>query len=327
MGIISAKVLDSLPFSEEPFSHWSRQTDLLAFLCDILDNDYTIIREDGVTLTGNSKDLGPKYFEEGQKNITMWMQLFVDSAARAFPKPENLPDPQLVDFENDPVFGKASKYYIAWERMVCKALEDDLFFSIAHVLETEFDIKCCFQLAGSLYYKQALQVLRGYLESLVLPIYFCEYPDQFDQWKANNYRVPAMRGKQGILKDLADKQVIATDLAAEISRIYDSLNSYIHGSERKLISRGIFTGNYMGHVFKENDFREWCIYLAEAADVGIRLLAVHFDQWKAKAGGRIICSVCHGADFDMSPEMGFSGEEHYNYKCLHCGEEMTLKSK
>jgi hypothetical protein len=182
-------------------------------------------------------------------------------------------------------------------------------------------------LAGNLYYKQALQVLRGYLESLVLPIYFCEYPDQFDQWKVNNYRVPAMRGKQGILKDLADKKVITIDLAAEISRIYDSLNSYIHGSERKLISRGIFTGDYMGRVFKENDFREWCIYLAEAVDIGIRLLAIHFDQWKAKAGGRIICSICHGADFDMSPEMGFGGEEHYNYKCLHCGEEMTLKSK
>ncbi len=85
--------------------------------------------------------------------------------------------------------------------------------------------------------------MRGYLENLVLPIYFCEYPDRFDQWKANNYRIPTMRGKQGILKDLADKQVIPADLAAEASLIYDGLNSYIHGSERKLISRGIFTGD------------------------------------------------------------------------------------
>jgi hypothetical protein len=133
-----------------------------------------------------------------------------------------------------------------------------------------------------------------------------------------------MRGKQGLLKKLSDKQIISTDLAEEVSFLYESLNSYIHGNEKRLISKGLFTGDYRGYVFKEDDFKEWCASVSQAIYIGIRLFTIHLEQWRIKSAGLIICSVCHQSDFDVKEEITLGGQKNHHYKCLHCGEEMGL---
>ena len=321
MPIISSITLNILPFSAEPVCLWDKQVDLLKFLYGILDDDFTIISEDGTVRHGNYRDLAPRYFEEGKVATDNWIKGFVDGASKAYPKPDGILEVDYSYFENDPVFGKTAKYIIAWQRMNAKALEDSLFFSIAHILETEFDISCALQLATTMYYKQALQILRGYLESLVLSVYLCEHPTEFDKWKVNNLRIPAMRGKQGMLQELVDRNVIPDYLAGQTSSLYDKLNGYIHGNEATLISKGVFTGNYEGLVFKEEDFHKWCNYIAQAIDLGIRLLAIHFDQWRAKPSGQVICDVCHLSDFDITEDW-FAGEKHYHYTCRHCHSSM-----
>jgi hypothetical protein len=156
-----------------------------------------MITEDGTTTTSSYRHLAPSYFEDGKKDILSWIKVFTERAHEAVPAPaaavQNIDVP---DYANNPLFGRVAKYFIAWERMVGTALEEGAFFSIAHILESADDIKCSFHLAAHLYYKQALQVLRSYLEDLVLPIHFCESPKEFLDWKANNYRVPTLTGEE-----------------------------------------------------------------------------------------------------------------------------------
>ncbi len=326
MNIIPQAALNYLPLLAEPLSQWSEETDLLYVLYELLDIRATITTEDGTTITSSYRDLAPSYFEDGKKDILSWIKVFGERGHEAIPAPASVvQNINIPDFANDPLFGRAAKYFVVWERMVGTALEESVFFSIAHILESADDIKCSFHLAAHLYYKQALQVLRSYLEDLVLPIHFCENPTEFLDWKANNYRVPALRGKNGILKALVGKNIISNQLADEVSSVYDDLNGCIHGSEKRLINKGQFSGTYMGHVFKEDDFSEWCNYFCRSVDAGVKLLAINFDQWQSiRSAHKIVCAICHNnSDFDRQ-ETWFGGRKSCIYKCRQCGDEMRI---
>jgi hypothetical protein len=262
----------------------------------------------------------------GEESIPPLIKMFSDKAAESVPVPAAVTQViNIPDFVEDPVFGRAAKHYIVWERMVGRALEDSLYFSKAHILESSDDIKCSFNLAAQFYYKQALQVLRGFLENLVLPIHFCESPQEFLNWKANNYRTPSLRGKNGILKALVDKGVISNQLANEVSSVYDDLNGCIHGSEKRLINKDVYSGGYMGHVFKSDDFYEWCNYLCRSVDAGVQLLAINLDQWQSiRSAHKLLCSVCHNTSDFEKQESWFGGQKFYVCKCSQCGREMTV---
>ena len=60
-----------------------------------------------------------------------------------------------------------------------KRRAESAFFSLAHILETFSDLECSILLASRLYYKQAIQVLRSYLETSVLQLYFIKDIDAF----------------------------------------------------------------------------------------------------------------------------------------------------
>jgi hypothetical protein len=329
VNIIPQGALDCLPLSAEPLSQWNEKTDLLQFLYELLDTPALIIPEGGTTIASNYRRLAPSYFEDGKKNALSWIKIFTDCAEEGVPVPAAVvKNIGIYDYTNSPLFGRVVKYIVAWDRVVGTALEEGAFFSIAHVLESADDINCSLYLAAHLYYKQALQVLRGYLENLVLPIHFCEHPKEFLAWKANNYRVPSLRGKDGILSSLTNKNVVSNHLAEEVSNIYGNLNGCIHGSEKRLIHKGLFSGTYMGHVFKEDDFGEWCNYFWRSVDVGIKLLAINFEQWQnIRSAGEVMCTICHNnSDFDMR-ETWFGKHKFYIYKCRACGDEMRIAAE
>ncbi|MDT4952080.1 MAG: hypothetical protein QOJ02_218, partial [Acidobacteriota bacterium] len=231
------------------------------------------------------------------------------------------------DLYQDSIFGKAGKYFVAWERLVQRALEDSAFYSIAHVLESEDDLKCSIHLASNYYYKQASQTLRSFLEDLILPIHFCEVPQDYTKWIANNYRVPSMRTrkKDGMLDTLTQRNVLSSTLADEAGRLYGELNSFVHGSEARLINKGLYTNQGQGHVFKIDDLYEWCKYFSQTVDAGIQLLKISLDQWDGfRKIRRLICTYCHNDKNFDSKKYTFGGEEFTKYTCRNCAHEMTF---
>jgi len=159
-----------LPFKEEAICQWDEKDDILAFLRALLDKDYIAIDEYGKEIKGNYSGVADGFFQNDRKVVDKWVDQFAQPGERYAQIPHR------AYFDASSVFGKATKYFIAWKEIVANVLAESEFFSIVHTLEAELDISSSFLLAANLYYKQAFQVLRAYIENLVLPVYFCEYP-------------------------------------------------------------------------------------------------------------------------------------------------------
>lgn len=298
MEIIPATVLKRLPFSPERFSQWNDATDLLHFLYEIYDKPTLMVLEDGTRLSGSYRDYGKEVYKRGQEHFQLLIKQFELAAQKATPAPAAATQTITVpDFSNESIFGKAAKYLIAWDGVIGEVLSESAFFSLAHILESQEELNSSILLASNLYYKQALQILRSFLEELVLPVYFCDNPNKFTDWKSNNYHIPPLRdrtGKKGLLSQLVEDKKLSQELKDEISDLYGELNNYIHVSERRLIHKGVFTGNWMGHVFKHDDFCNWCEYFSRSVDIGIHLLIININQWKSiKIPGQVLCPICH----------------------------------
>ena len=180
-------------------------------------------------------------------------------------------------------------------------------------------------LASRLYYKHAIQVLRSFLEDLTLPIYFATKPDAYVRWRENDYHGPPLRGPKGVLAILVKSQTIESSLADQVSELYNNLNSFIHGNERRLVNKGQYTRTWIGHAFNIRDYLEWCEYVTAALTLGAHLLKANLDQWDAyMANRRILCPICHNENDFVTERFVLGGEEFTRYDCQSCGDKMTI---
>lgn len=67
---------------------------------------------------------------------------------------------------------------------------------------------------------------------------------------------------------------ISNDVVEQVSDLYSKLNGAIHGSEKRLINRGVFSDDWKGMIFQNDRYEEWCRLFAAVVDVGIQLLVV-----------------------------------------------------
>jgi len=341
--LLPETAISVLPFSAEPMTNWKRSVDVRQFIDALYEDIYPPF----------SKTL----YDREKKDMRAWSKRFSTQAKKTIPsKSPSSQDVSIPDFAEDMNFGKMAKYVIAWKSSVQTVLEEAGFYSLAHILEADGEIDCSLLLASNLYYKQAVQVLRSFIEETFIPINFCENVEEYNQWKANSYHIPPLRGRDGLIKKLVNKGIITQPLGNEISDLYGGLNGFIHGSEDKLIYKGIFTGSKGGLQFKISDYESWCDYLARSIYIGIRLLRINYVQWERirsvkraalKERGKILCSVCHNEeDYDVTvfpPEgvecdvlvtapdgtqfkadKSFPGVIQHIYRCKHCGQKTTI---
>jgi hypothetical protein len=239
------------------------------------------------------------------------------------PAAQNQAEP-VPYFEEDRSFGLMAKYAVAWDGVVGEVLSESAFFSLAHVLEGESDLGCSVLLASKLYYRQALQVLRNFLEDVVLDLHFCDNPEDFMKWKQGNLRIPAFRGKSGMLKKLTDHGLLSQDLREAADNLYGDLNGSIHGAEHHLVNRGVFRGEWAGLIFTYERFVEWCNYFSRCVDLGIRVLRLTVNYWQqSRPSDRIQCDTCHGQDFDALTQV-IADRPMVSLTCRVCGSSMTL---
>ena len=297
-----------LPFSKEPIADWVQDTDLISFLFELYEG------------TGYG-DVAFNYFEETITQFEAWARIFFEAASEASPSPASVnKDVKIPDFLQNESFGLLAKCSSAWNNTIGNILSEGSYFSLSHILETRTDLASSIHLAAHLYYRQAYQVLRGFLESVILPLHFCSNPKDYKKWKLDSYHTPPLRGKKGLIKSLVREGVIDSSLAEKISDIYGQLNSYIHGSENSMNNKGVNTGNWAGFVFQEREFNQWVNVYSTCVEVGIKVLRLHHQQIeKLKPINENSCSVCHGIDFIVMTEN--TEAELIKSKCTTCGFE------
>src|ERR1035437_2871627 len=156
----------------------------------------------------------------GKKAVRRISREFLSKARKAKPAPaaESKVEPE-PDFWNDEAFGLLAKYYVAWDGMVSGILSESGFFSLGHTLESQEDLNCSIVLASNLYYKQALQSLRNFLEGVVVQLYFCDNQTAFANWKADSFNTPSFRGRNGMLRDLRSRGILTDDLTRIASNL------------------------------------------------------------------------------------------------------------
>lgn len=329
MEIIPQILLNKrLPFSLESLSQWGEDTDLLQFLYELHDQPGVIVTEEGKEQSFNYRSYGKYIYNRGREYSQSLVEHFTVAAQQVNPAPGAATQTITVpNFLNEPLFGKTAKYLVAWDSCISKVMSESVFFSITHILESRTELESSTYLASNFYYKQALQVLRGFLEELILPIHFCDHPDNFSKWKLNNYRTPPLRGREGLLNKLVISKKLPQEIADKVSALYGDLNGCIHGSEKWLIHKGFSTGNWMGHIFKYDDFCTWCEYVCGVVDVGINLLKINVNQWVSlKKTSKLLCIYCHNKKDFKTKLIEVQGKSYKQYRCCKCGKEMTLNS-
>lgn len=328
MEIIPSQSVALLPFHIEPLSNWTEGCDLYRFLYSLFDQTTIATNAAGETFEINYSSYGKHLFEKGIERLILASDDFYKNASEATPVPAT--ERQVEDipyFSEDDNFSLVAKYAIAWDSVLSAVLSESAFFSLAHVLETDTELNSSMLLASNLYYKQALQVLRNFLEEVVVELHFCANPNVFEGWKSGRFRMPRFRGKSGMLRELVSEKLLSEELASVASNLYENLNGSIHGAEDRLVHTGIFTGNNAGLLFKYDRFTEWARYFSECVDFGIQVRRLTVNYWaQSRPDDRIQCNVCHQEDFNVENDI-FAGHSYLKLTCRNCGSSMTVDSE
>lgn len=303
-SVLPEAAISLLPLKKEAISDWNENTDLISFLYELYEG------------TGYG-DVSISYVNETLSQFEIWAEIFFDAASEAYPSPASIIEElDIPDFILDLDFGLLAKSSSVWNNTVANILAEGSYFSLPHLLETRTDLSSSIHLAAHLYYRQAYQVLRGFIESVVLPIYFCEYPKKYDDWKNNDYHAPPLRGDKGILKLLTNRNLIDESLATDVYDLYGLLNGYIHGSEQNMNNKGVTSGDWAGFVFQNSEFKKWVSIYSRCVFSGVKLLRKHHLQWeKIKSSDIEMCNICHGSSFTVNKVNKDINER----KCDKCG--------
>lgn len=338
--VITDKAISLLNFSDESLTTWTEEAttsgDLAAFLSELYNESAFILSKDGDIF--NFDESARKYItdqrlEEGINASSILAKKFTVYAINSVPSPAAARTYKKIDpnyFLYNKVFGKTLKYLVAWENICGNILAESAFFSQAHLLEARTDIDACVETASQFYYKQSFQILRGFLENAVLPVYFCDRPNEFEKWRSNNYHTPPLRGKDkwgkdGILNSLEKSGLITNELSKNVSSLYGKLNGSIHGREKYLIHKGVHKNAWSGLLFKEQDFLDWCTDISKSVEVGAKLLQINIKQLMSLRGlNNTVCTTCHN-DKDLKlEEFIFGGRNFKRYSCHICGSQSTF---
>jgi hypothetical protein len=310
--ILPKACVDMLPFSSEEIASWDDSIDLSAFLVKLFEPEYVSFSD--------------FLFKSGLSNWRKSSRVFKKNAALANTLAPPATEDQretIPNFLRLPQFGKIAKYSIAWDGTDNAVLSEDAFFSLPHILEAGTDLEASILLSSRLFYRQALQMLRSYLESVFADLYFCVNQTEYEKWKKAEFKLPLFRVKNGLLQKLSNIGVLPSDLFLIASRLYGDLNGSIHGEERRLVNSGIFENKQAGKLFKLQRFNEWCEYFSLCVDLGIRVLRLSSNYWLGNyPKNKVICNVCHNEDI-----RSFQLQRSYDtisFKCCKCNSVQNI---
>ncbi len=325
--LIPQEAIKLLPLKPEPINIWqAKNLDSVEFIKHICDKDSYVTYPDGHREKVNYKSFWKTLYQSSLKKFKLTAKQFYKEATKHSPVPAStIGSVKIPDFLADNYFGSVAKYYSCYAAIINGALSENHFFSISHLMESQEEMECSILLAQNLYYKQALQVLRNFIELLVCQLLFCWDSKEFENWRNGNFRLPRLRGKGGLLDILLKANQISSSLSQRTAKTYDTLNSYIHSSERNLIHRGQYKGQYKGYIFDYDYFNIWCRSFSDIIEHGIMLLEAHFEQLNKLNKEGLNCSICHNQKgWEIYGEHKYAGVTYIDLKCTVCSNIVTL---
>src|SRR5262249_50730658 len=240
-NVLPAAVIDRLPLTREGVAGWTRKTDLYSLIADLSGVRTVMTTEDWETETDFATQASDRFSDA------------CAAARRLLKRFAKGPDaPRIGILGKEPSLGAALKSIVAWDTVVDALLVESAFPSLPHLLESSSDLRSSAWLAAESFYKQANQVLRGFLEGQVVAVALASDKDAFRRWRLGDYRVGPLRGNNGLLRRLQSSGFIEEALVVRFEALYGELNDEIHGAEGTFIHSGIFAGVHKGHVFRRD---------------------------------------------------------------------------
>lgn len=316
--IIPHKCIDLLPFGKTRMSDWNTDGRLREYLVTICDRDGVIVDESGVESPVNYSFYADYVYKWGQERAASYVEKFAASCKFA-------DETKQYDIANSCAFGEMMQYEISWSGTVGAVLSEGAFFSLAHILESEAELQCSVELAQRAFFRQANLVLRCFLEDVFVQLLFCNKPDDFGRWKADDYRIPSFRGRKGILACLLADGVLSHDLADAAASVYGELNGTIHGAQRELLYEGVSEGRNVGPAFTVERFERWCCLFSLCTGIGLRALYEHLVLWEGKKPpDSEFCSTCHEKNSFNYEESRIAGKLIVRRTCKRCGTNLDF---
>jgi hypothetical protein len=163
-------------------------------------------------------------------------------------------------------------------------------------------------------------VLRSFIEATVMPLHFRHEPLAFAKWKRNSYRVPPLRGGNGILARLVAAKLIDATLAQRTADVYGTLNGAVHGAESELAHSGMFRGARTRPNCSSERFAGWCALYTECVEVATRLLVAGGYTWSVTTDAELFCNSCHNrepSEFALA-KLQFGDRLYDRIRCERC---------
>jgi hypothetical protein len=315
--IVETRSLDTatryLPFNAEAFASWGDDVDVRSFLRSIADDVMTVINFDGSVASSRKIEIAEEpWREEAAEDL----EGFITSRLGQV-KPEISKLGPSWPTDDIPV-GRAMKYVTAWRAVDREALEEERFFSIAHLLEATNEIEVSLALAQGTFYKQAKQQLRSLLELVVMPLHFCIDRASFTEWRNGNYRIPRFRGSNGLLEQLAVHSLLSRQTANDIGDLYGRLSGSIHNEEKELAFSGVLGGDDTVVGFSIERLHEWADLYAATLDVAIRAVIAAIEVWDTNRPANPFCATCHNETAFIIVAERFGEELYDKITCAKC---------
>ena len=226
-----------LPFTEEPLQAWNENSDILTFLCGLTDPKFAADYHKGQT--SYYPEFGVHVFGRSYEQIE-------DFGAKLSGSAEFASD----HYCRCPVFGGFAKAYAAWNGILSEVLSEDRMFSIPDVLESESDLKAIMTNLIDYNYRLAFAALRLFLEDLVKPLAWIDWPDEFNKWfRGEPTKRLVYTGRASSMIELVRSGKITDDIRIRFEELYRDLSGYVHGEETKIIHSGIGRRSWHGHRF------------------------------------------------------------------------------
>ena len=311
--------LSHIPFSREPVEAWKADCDLALFIGELSAIPLTFLLGDGTYQTSAQTDRGPREFAELRKNALRRSKTYERETQGSKKLGPGIPT------EAKTAIGCALKYAVAWDQLTGSILSESAFISLPHILEAGTDLECSINLAMQHYYKQASQILRGFLEGQVLDLVLAVEGQAFRDWIRGDYHVPPLRGKNGLLRMLTSRGIFDDSLRTRIDLAYDGLNAAIHGAESTLVHSGLFKGQHVGHVFNLVKLELWSRQISNIVELGILLMKKKTEIWFAQLHSQPrMCEVCREIALEDVEGFSFGGKDFVKRKCRNCSNESSF---
>jgi len=316
--IIPHECIALLPFPKLRMSDWDSTGTLRTYLVSLFDRDGVVVDESGSERAVNYAFYADYVYRWGLERAETYIEKFNTSI-------ESADGSERYDLAESCPFGQMMQSEISWSGTVNAVLSEGAFFSLAHILEAEADLHCSLDLAQNSFFRQALLVLRCFLEDVFIQLFFCNKQEDFGKWKADDYRIPRFRGRKGLLEALLADGLLTEDLAAAAGTVYGELNAVIHGAQRELLYEGISEGRQLGPTFTVKRFERWCSLFSECVDIGLRALHEHLLFWESrKPSDSDFCSTCQRRESFKYEERRIAGRLLVQRTCTQCGAKLDF---